>query len=283
VIRESIEELVGSRVVSLHKLQSLWAGYGELVRAHLADGSSVIAKSVKAPQHVKSDASHARKVRSYDAELAFYESFASRCDEHCRVAKLLGKKRGNGEWLLLLEDLDEAGFAARQHDPRGASLDACLGWLAAFHARFVGEAPAGLWKTGTYWHLETRRDELATIADETLRARAPELDRRLRAARFSTIVHGDAKPDNFCFSRDGLRCAAVDFQYVGGGCGVSDVAYLLHGSSPTVEARGLDSYFARLRAALSDAIDGDALEREWRELYPVAHDDFRRFLAGWRR
>lgn len=282
MIGETIAELVGSRVVRLERIQSLWAGYGELVRAHLANGSSVIAKSVKAPQGVKSDASHARKVRSYEAELAFYESFAPRCDESCRVAALLGKKTGHGEWLLVLEDLDEAGFAARHHDPRGAALDACLGWLAAFHARFVGEAPVGLWKTGTYWHLETRRRELDAITDEALRARAPELDRRLREARFSTIVHGDAKPDNFCFSRDGLRCAAVDFQYVGGGCGVRDVAYLLHGSSPKVEARGLDSYFARLRAALSDAVDGDALEREWRELYPIANDDFRRFLAGWR-
>ena len=58
---------------------------------------------------------------------------------------------------------------------------------------------------------------------------APELDRRLRAARFQTLVHGDAKPANFCFDARRGAVAAVDFQYVGGGCGMKDVAYLLSG------------------------------------------------------
>ena len=75
----------------------------------------------------------------------------------------------------------------------------------------------------------------------------------------------------------------MDFQYVGGGVGVKDVAYLLHGTRARDVARALDGYFAHLRARLSPNVDGEALEREWRTLYPVAGDDFRRFLEGWRR
>jgi hypothetical protein len=47
--------------------------------------------------------------------------------------------------------------------------------------------------------------------------------------------------------------------------------------------RGLDAYFAHLRAALAGGVEGAALEREWRALFPVALADFDRFLLGWRR
>lgn len=112
-----------------------------------------------------------------------------------------------------------------------------------------------------------------------MREAAPALDRALRECSFQTLVHGDAKPANFCFSARGRAVAAVDFQYVGGGCGMKDVVYLLHGEP---DARHLDGYFAALRGALAPGIDGDALERQWRALLPTAHADFERFLAGWR-
>lgn len=227
---------------------------------------------------VQTDVSHARKCRSYDVEVEFYRSFAPRCTDS-RVAKLVGHRASKGEWLVVLEDLDDAGFSERRRDPIGSELDACLRWLARFHACFLGARPEGLWKTGTYWHLDTRREELAAMRDDALRARAPELDRKLREARFQTLVHGDAKPDNFCFSKS--EVAAVDFQYVGGGCGMKDVAYLLHGASRRIEEQTLTTYFRCLREAVDT--DTDALETEWRALYPVAREDFERFLDGWKR
>lgn len=273
-----------ARVAGRERIQSLWSGYGELVRIHLegAAASSVVLKWVKPPPSRAGSVSHARKCGSYDVELAFYRSFASRCGAACRVPGLVDAARTEGQWLLLLEDLDAAGFPRRRRDPRGHELEACLAWLAAFHARFLHAAPRGLWPIGTYWHLDTRREELAVTRDARLREAAPELDRRLREARFQTIVHGDAKPANYCFSDDGRRVAAVDFQYVGGGPGVRDVAYLLHGVPAAAEARAIDLYFAHLGDALGDDADAEAVAAEWRALYDVAADDFLRFLAGWR-
>lgn len=295
-----VAETAGAtRARRVERIQSLWSGYGEIFRVALtgAEVETAIVKWVKPPAHVRGSgegASHARKCRSYDVEKRWYGSFAGQCDDACRVPRSFGARAGKGEWLLLLEDLDAAGFPERRRDPDGSELDACIAWLAAFHARFLGVAPEGLWKTGTYWHLETRPDELAATEDGALREAAPVLDRKLRECVHQTLVHGDAKPANFCFGgeRGGdARVAAVDFQYVGGGCGMKDVAYLLSGGSgnaaEAVEARLLDRYFVHFRAALSGLaepahpFDAEAIEAEWRALYPIARADYHRFLAGW--
>ena len=46
----------------------------------------------------------------------------------------------------------------------------------------------------------------------------------------------------------------------------------------------LQMYFEELRIALrrlGKVVDLDAIEAEWRELYPIAWVDFHRFLKGW--
>ncbi len=289
-----VRESTGAeRITSFARIQTLWSGYGELSRAHLVGGHvpTVIVKWAKAPTssggvHRATDASDRRKRRSYEVEGCFYREFAARTGMACRVPALLAHAAGRDEWMLVLEDLDaerSGGYAARESNPSGVALDACLSWLATFHATFLSVSPKGLWPVGTYWHLATRREELERARESPLRRAAHDLDRALSGARFQSIVHGDAKPDNFCFAHDRRSVAAVDFQYVGGGVGVKDVAYMLHGTGARVAARALDGYFAHLRARLSPDVDGEALEREWRALYPVAEDDFRRFLEGWRR
>lgn len=263
------------------RVQSLWSGYGEIVRVALegAEARTAIVKHVRPPARA-GDVSHARKVRSYAVEAAFYASYAERCDASCRVPRCFAHAElPDGGRLLVLEDLDAIGLAGRTHHPDAAATLVCLRWLASFHARFVGVPPERLWSTGTYWHLATRREELAALRDRALEREAERLDRALAGARWKTIVHGDAKPANFCFGAQGV--AAVDFQYTGGGVGIRDVAYLLDRRDRASEQRLLDLYFERLRAELAPDVDGAALEAEWRALYPVAIADYRRFLAGW--
>jgi hypothetical protein len=274
-------------------IQSLWSGYGELFRVALdgARASTAIVKWARPPASAQPDASHQRKCRSYDVELAFYRNIAPRCDATCRVPELYAA-RGDSEvreWVLVLEDLDAAGYPARTDEASPDELERVLAWLASFHARFVGERFDLVWPRGTYWQLDTRRDELPRIADRALRDVAEDVAHQLASARYQTLLHGDAKDANFCFARDRSRVAAVDFQYTGHGCGIVDVAYLLHGRGDEpadgVDRPRLDVYFECLRAALAprwSASDIAALEREWRALYPVARLDFCRFLAGWR-
>jgi aminoglycoside phosphotransferase (APT) family kinase protein len=184
---------------------------------------------------------------------------------------------------MVLEDLDAAGYPLRKRQLSWEDIAACLAWLARFHASFLGREPVGLWEVGTYWHLATRPQELAALADQKLRAAAPAIDQQLNSCTYQTLVHGDAKLANFCFAPDG-RVAGVDFQYVGGGCGMKDVAYFvgscLHEREcERWEARILDTYFACLQSELPQR--NAALEEEWRSLYRVAWADFHRFLKGW--
>ncbi|MEM7395968.1 MAG: oxidoreductase family protein, partial [Verrucomicrobiota bacterium] len=112
-------------------------------------------------------------------------------------------------------------------------------------------------------------------------------DLRLKNGRYRTFVHGDAKLANFCFSPDGRAVAAVDFQYIGGGCGMKDLAYFVgscldEGDCERRETELLDRYFQTLKTALQERdVDAEAIEAEWRPLYPVAWTDFHRFLKGW--
>ena len=277
-----IAEVMGARRARRGvRIQSLWRGYGELFRVELDGGRAptAVVKWVRPPAATTDSVSDARKRRSYEVEAAFYRDHAGRCDDSCRVAGLYGSRVIDDEHVFVLEDLDAAGFPRRHHDAGPTGIAACLTWLAAFHARFLGDPGAGLWSSGTYWHLATRAAELAVIDEPVLRELAPELDARLAAARYQTLLHGDAKEANFCFAGDDGRVAAVDFQYAGRGCAMKDVAYLLHGRAEDDE-RELAFYFARLRDA-HPAGDLEALEAEWRELYPIARLDFCRFLAGW--
>lgn len=273
------------------RIQSLWSGYGEIFRVSLVGSplSTAIVKWVKPPAGGGETLSRARKCRSYDVEMAWYRGFAPRCDTSSRVPELIGSEVSGGEWRFLLEDLDHAGFNVRKHRLEAGDIEACLRWLAAFHARFMGVEPAGLWQTGTYWHLATRPDELLAIEDGALRDAAPILDGLLARARHKTFVHGDAKVANFCFAPGGRGVAAVDFQYVGGGVGVKDVAYFLGSCSrrgaEIAEERYLDAYFGHLASELGRrenlTFDASEIEREWRALYPIAIADFGRFVAGW--
>jgi len=288
-----------TELVALGEIQSLWSGYGSIVRYGLNDASiqSVVVKHVSLPETVAhprgwhTDLSHQRKLKSYEVETAWYRDWSERCSEACRVPKCLALESLGDEWIIVMEDLDASGFALRHTVASRTALEAGLSWLAHFHATFMGVEPRGLWDSGTYWHLETRPDELAILAheDPELKDVAALIDQKLSASPYQTLVHGDAKLANFCFSNDSNAVAAVDFQYVGRGCGMKDVVYFIGSCLGETECERhaselLDFYFMTLHSALAlrgVAVDTDTLECDWRAMYPLAWTDFHRFLKGW--
>lgn len=292
-----IQEVTGAASFNeLEVVQSLWSGYGKIVRIAL-EGSTqktAIIKYISLPMKTNhprgwdSEVSHQRKEKSYIVERCFYEKYAKEPLD-AKIPNCMGAASKGEEMILVLEDLDATGYPVRKAHVVWSELEMCLQWLASFHASFMQVSPKGLWEIGTYWHLNTRSEELKVLDDIPLKMAAPKLDALLNKAHFKTVVHGDAKLANFCFSRAGDKVAAVDFQYVGGGVGVKDVAYLvgscLHENEcERLEEKILRTYFSALKKALqkeNDSLCFSALEAEWRSLYPIAWTDFYRFLKGW--
>eukprot|EP00392_Amoebophrya_sp_AT5.2_P010602 g10667.t1 len=289
-------------------VQELWEGYGAIVREHekIATGAAV----ARVPK------------------LLF--SWAAGAGHGNRDS---GATSGAREQQLgfILEDLDASGFAKRLRSLSAERVRPLLSWLAAFHGAFLfrdgaedsgsceGGAAAAtvkgmLWPEGCYWHLKTRPDEFSRLPkNDPLRRHAEFFDTKLRTAKYKTVVHGDAKIDNFCFqsqsssSGDGKSAmkngeqqdeldavAAVDFQYCGAGVGLRDVAYCLGScvSEKDMTQTGddlLDFYFKELKKTKRKDVAGEGagavnleeLEAEWRQLWPICFADFERFLAGW--
>ena len=182
-----------------------------------------------------------------------------------------------------------SGFAGRRSLISRSEWQACVRWLASFHLENMNQSTEGLWESGTYWHLQTRPDELARLDDASLLETASAIDQKLKSAKYQTLVHGDAKLANFCFNQEGTEVAAVDFQYIGGGCGMKDLAYFVGScfrdeEAERIEKEVLDFYFFQIRELVENEyfqISTGELEADWRPLYRVAWADFHRFMKGW--
>ena len=292
---EQIKHLLSaSSINGIEKLQSLWSGYGGIYRVGLEGykAPSVIVKLIELkgskdhPRGWATNISHQRKLKSYEVEMEWYDKYAIQVSQTAKVPQLLyGEKRENVQ-VLVMEDLRET-YPNLKSQCTLSEVFTVVKWLAYFHAYFQGKQPEGLWPVGSYWHLETRLEEFKAMADSPLKANASKIDAALNNAAFQTIIHGDAKVANFCFSPDCKKVAAVDFQYVGGGIGVKDLAYFLGSclneeECELYEDTILDVYFGELRSKLNLKPEAkQALEKEWRALYPLAWADFNRFLLGW--
>lgn len=296
--QEIIRNAVGAtEIYKIEVIQSLWSGYGEIVRYGLkgSDKKSVIVKHVQFPtqkNHPRgwnTDLSHQRKIKSYEVEMAWYRQWGQYCNDKSRIPHCLALGTKADDILMVLEDLDDSGYSIRKNSVTFDEMKVCLSWLANFHATFIGKEPTDLWTLGTYWHLDTRPDELQMLKDNDLKKSAGKIDQKLNESPYQTLVHGDAKLANFCFSPDGKQVAGVDFQYVGGGCGMKDVAYfigscLYEDECERLESELLNFYFLELKTALNllkTSVIPDDVEKNWRALYPVAWADFHRFIKGW--
>jgi hypothetical protein len=298
----SVEQFVlnqtgASRILGVELIQELWSGFGQILKVKLegAEVLSIIVKKIDLsnsgnhPRGWNTDASFKRKEFSYGVEQTWYKNYSNQSGSFLRMAKHLGSTSNKNGSVILLEDLDASGFPIRKSSLTLKEVKTCILWLANLHGKFMGCKSEGLWDVGTYWHLSTRTDEFKAMKDSELKRSAFKIDEVLNNCQYKTIVHGDAKVANFCFSEDLAKVAVVDFQYVGSGCGMKDLVCLLSSCVNAKECRlweenFLDYYFECLFEALDGKFSGQEfvlLENEWRQLYPMAWADFYRFLDGW--
>ncbi len=250
-----LRTLGAKSIVSVHTLQSLWSGYGSIFRVELEaeNVSSVVVKAVTYPNKKshprgwQSDFAHSRKVKSYKNECLFYKKYGKLVSNKLKLPKYFNSLNTDKEVYLLLEDLT-VEYPQLKKVLTINEVKSCILWLAKFHSAFMGKRFPELWQTGTYWHLQTRPDEWQAMQESDLKNKSTAIDQELNNCKYQTLLHGDAKVANFCF---GESVAALDFQYVGKGCGMKDLAYffsscLTSNQCLEYESELLDFYFAEL-------------------------------------
>jgi aminoglycoside/choline kinase family phosphotransferase len=296
-----VAQCCNQQVADTSLIQALWSGYGACFRARLVEsGQAVVVKCAipdlrsTHPRGWHGEISHARKCASFAIERSFYLNLQRLTNDHCFIPRCIATDSDGDNTLLVMEDLAHKGFSTTANSLRVEHAHTVLKWLAAFHACFFQTNSDHVWHQGTYWHLATRQEELTAMPDGSLKRNAAVIDKTLRNANYQTLVHGDAKVANFCFNERFTQCAAIDFQYVGHGVGIQDVAYFL-GSAISEQEQShyrealLTVYFNELERQLYTVKDEKVLSdhdiagviKEWRALYPFACADFHRFLAGW--
>lgn len=276
----------------------LWGGNGVAERCELrADSGEIVpcvAKRIRCPKDNSVGAR--RKRKSYHNELAFYRTVAPELLRHetCAVPRPLELSAEKETITLVLSDVSPEYPVSREELSLTQTRTA-IRWLAAFHALYW-ESPhkhRGLARHGSYWFLETRQDEIKRIDPhkyKRLLRCAPALAARLKGVVFEagqrrhspgglTLIHGDYKPANLQFSRDGSRCVAYDFQYTGRGYGALDLCYLLFPDGLSSDEL-LRYYHGALCAALAPGQTAPSLEQLQDQL-ELSFLDFFRFLLGW--
>lgn len=311
-----LEQVTQRTVKQATLIQPLWNAQGACFRATLLppNGTSakqnVVAKCAQPtlgshhPKGWSGNTSFQRKCRSFKVEAYFYNHLQPFTTQECRTPKAIAchpspseqhhKMQDTNDTLIVMEDLATLGYEKTTMNLSPDDAVVVLNWLAAFHGQFMGVSDKNLWQEGTYWHLGTRLDEYNAMKSSPLKDAAHKLSTRLKKAKYQTVLHGDAKVANFCFTRHLSQCAAIDFQYVGHGVGVKDVAYFLGSALSESDQRAhnqdlLEVYLQALHQTLKNTdnlnqyADNEISEilDEWRSLYSFACADFHRFLAGW--
>jgi aminoglycoside phosphotransferase (APT) family kinase protein len=164
---------------------------------------------------------------------------------------------------------------------------------------------------GGYTYLATRRKEYASLAADSESEWSSALCTPLspygrsiaeivanvlapRGQDFETLIHGDVKSENLFTTESGNEAAFYDFQYVGLGLGVCDLAKLFTCSVPLhmltedddgsielpmheLERKLLERYRENLLAGSSKTYNWETFVRHWE----TALVDWLRFQASW--
>lgn len=212
-----------------------------------------------------------------------------------------------------------------------------LDWLAKFHSRrdlvggiggYVlppleekerragGESGKGVWLNGGYTYLATRRTEYDSLKNDDYSEWSDALCKEFGntglsvaetvalflkpcGRKMESLIHGDVKSENLFTTTSGEEVAFCDFQYVGVGLGVCDLAKLFTCSVPMdmllpnigfdnavpeklpmrkYEQRILEKYYNQLVAGQGeDFYPWDEFVRHWE----TALVDWCRFQASW--
>lgn len=210
------------------------------------------------------------------------------------------------EITIAMSYLDGSSIDTSRQD----HVQATLTWLAQFHAAYWGKdtisslvSNVGLQPIGSYWHLETRPDEHASLSNQgwqgRLKRAAQAIHDCLQRDPMQCLIHGDPKDANIMKvssknnngthnNNKRVRIAMYDFQYCGQGTPTRDLAYFLCTScDPDDETEWIHYYHEQLCQQLLFKQKNEGIPippptlQHVEQSMLLAFADFYRFLCGW--
>jgi hypothetical protein len=269
----------------------LWAGMGYVYDiSFLASGDEYhfIVKRIIPPPKNRQSFGDKRKADSYEVEANFYDYVAQDLVEHgLAIPKpYFVEKEANGEITICMSRLDGSGGPSTDEQ-----IQAVLRWMATLHSATWGSkadklVEKGLQPIGSYWHLDTRPSEYASMSrrgwEGRLKKAARAINERLKRDKMQCCIHGDAKDANMLFYKnEGMEHVAMyDFQYCGKAPPSVDLAYFLCVGVGSTDKEWISYYHSELIMRLP--VDGHvpSLE-ELEDSVALAFCDFQRFMCGW--
>ena len=262
--------------VSVETVCRLWGGMGYVYELSFGSTSFIVKRVNPDPDQVESLGGR-RKAMSYKVEANFYDDYAMDLidDHNVQLPRPYLVERNGDKTTICMSKLDDA--------KRGGLDSAVITWLAKLHAATWGKEANGLQPIGSYWYLETRPDEHASMPRKgwqgRLKRAARAIDARLKRDPMQCIIHGDAKEANILSCGD--QVAMCDFQYCGKGPPTRDLAYFLCTSTdPDKEASLLELYYEELCKRLPDDVVKPSFA-QLNESLELAYCDYARFMSGW--
>ena len=126
-MKQNFEEIIlkvteAQALGSQELIQTLWSGYGEILKIELIGSvhHSIVLKYIELPHNSShprgwnTNRSHQRKIKSYDVETAWYGKWSQMCNDNCRVPRAFTSATSGSSQVIVLEDLDAAGFPGRK-------------------------------------------------------------------------------------------------------------------------------------------------------------------------
>lgn len=235
--------------------------FGEIARLNLTLDGGAAPTSIVAKMACTEPANLAvaQALGLYDREINMFAHVLDQTPLRS-PACLLARRGGDGQFILLLEDLSSDYDVGDQVvGATVAQAEAIVDELAALHAYWwqkpqlaamdwlpVPDAPTyraavpGIYRAGLPV-LETEwADKVPAASIELARRLEPTFEDLLirTAGGPETLIHTDTRLDNIFFAKDGSGGVAfIDFQLALRGRGVADIAYLLGTSVPHAEGR----------------------------------------------
>ena len=286
-----IEAKLGAPEASLENMSFAPIGTGQMCDSFrlslewsgFSGPASIVAKC---PSQDEASRHIAKLVRNYELEISWYRDLAAESGVNCPACYHAEIADNGIDFALLLADVAPAGQGDQLAGASETDLLAAIDELAILHAAYwnspkldqlawlgYGSANKELVRQmlpGLYAGFRERyagrlSEVILQMGDRLAAGIGQYLDHEPHAL---TIVHGDYRLDNLLFAPD-ARAIIVDWQTVGRGSGLADLAYLIGTSiaDPAARAEGeeawLNHYLHRLAEHGAKA-DATAAREEYR-------------------